>query len=47
MNTVLSRLGARLGNWNDQRFAGDSRSQHRWPWHPLNRVASWLHRRLP
>lgn len=38
----LCRLGARLGNWNDDRF-GAHRVVRRWPWALLNRVASWLY----
>lgn len=40
----LSRLGARLGNWNDRVNAtGDGRFEHPRRWHVLDRIASWLY----
>lgn len=39
----LSRLGARLGNWNDQRYAGDTPAERGWRWRLLDRIAGWLY----
>lgn len=41
---AMSRLGARLGNWNDRRNAtGGRRAEHPRRWHAIDRVAMWLY----
>jgi len=41
---MASRLGARLGNWNDRTNAtGDRRAEHPRRWHVLDRIAMWLY----
>lgn len=38
----LCELGARLGNWNDQRH-GEQRIQRCWRWQVLDRLAGLLY----
>ena len=39
----LSRLGARLGNWNDRTFGPEmGRHPHRAVWQRVDRLASWF-----
>jgi len=41
---LASRLGARLGNWNDQRYGPElGRKPHRRRWRRIDRFASWLY----
>jgi hypothetical protein len=42
----LWKLGARLGNWNDEHLGGhDRRVEASWRWRVVDRVASWLYLR--
>lgn len=45
VRTRLSRLGARLGNWNDRRHYDDWNGLAYAPrsWRIVNRVAGWLY----
>lgn len=43
MRERLSRLGAKLGNWNDQHAKHDSRSGRTRRYIVLDRIAGWLH----
>lgn len=43
MRDLLSRLGARLGNWNDRLHGGDSRGEHAPPYGLIDRIAGWLY----
>lgn len=39
---IASRIGARLGNWNDRHSSHDRRADASLRWRVLDRVASWL-----
>lgn len=39
----LSRLGARLGNWNDRHFGADTKADQTRLWRTLDRFAGWLY----
>jgi hypothetical protein len=41
--SLLSRIGARLGNWNDRHSTHDSRAAASPWWRALDRIASWLY----
>lgn len=41
----LSRLGARLGNWNDRYSTGDTRKERGARWRVVDRIAGWLYRK--
>lgn len=40
---TASRLGAKLGNWNDRHSGHDSRSEASRAWRALDRLAGWLY----
>ena len=44
MSAILSRLGARFGNWNDRQFGPDlGHHPNRRIWRRLDQIASWLY----
>jgi hypothetical protein len=43
MRERLSRLGARIGNANDQHAPGDTRAEHGARWRTIDRLAGWLY----
>ena len=43
MKHVISRLGARLGNWNDKHSKHDTKSKASFRWRLLDHIAGWLY----
>lgn len=41
--SALSRLGARLGNWNDRHSDHDRRRDASLRWRGIDRIAGWLY----